>query len=180
MESGSDVSREVIRLLETMLTELTSSLSQGLAMRTSQPRKELLAFFARQEARARSETRAARREQTELSPHVSQLTPAHGGELPFEPDPQHSCVHGSQASRSTPTREPAPMETDPALLAAFSNKYPDATTIKVVRASLWERVLRVVRPLPIEVWISLPNGSVRIEKRNTTEELLAIAERREA
>ena len=32
-------------------------------MRTSQPRKELLAFFARQEARARSERRVARREE---------------------------------------------------------------------------------------------------------------------
>lgn len=70
------------------------------------------------------------------------------------------------------------MHTDPVLIAAFHNKYPTATSIKVIRGSLWERGMHGTRPLPIEVWIALPNGCVVIEKRRTTEELLAIAEAR--
>lgn len=136
-------------------------------------REELLEAFAKMDARyqARSEERGARSENSQPST-----------ELPFEPDPQHSTIFASQLTPapapSTLNPRPSTMLTDPVLIAAFVNKYPLATSIKVVRATLWERGRHGTRTLPIEVWISLPNGTVVIEKRRTTDELLAIAEAR--
>lgn len=151
-------------------------------------REELLQAFAKMDARdqARSEERGTRSENSQPST-----------ELPFEPDPQHSClpVEGQKDQPAkiinrksyilNPTSlSPAPcppspiMETDPVLIGAFFNKYPNATSIRVLRGTLWERGSRQPRALPIEVWVALPTGSVIIEKRRTTEELLAIAEAR--
>lgn len=130
-------------------------------------REELLEAFAKMDARdqARSEERGTRSENSQPST-----------ELPFKPDPQHSTTFGSE--RSTPEFRPWTMETDPVLIGAFFNKYPNATSIRVLRGTLWERGSRQPRALPIEVWVALPTGSVIIEKRRTTEELLAIAEAR--
>lgn len=66
---------------------------------------------------------------------------------------------------------------DMKLINAFRVAFSSAKSITVKRATLWSAAGVGVILLPVEVWVTLPNGETKIERGTDDNQLLLVAAR---